>query len=109
VCGAIPAVTLERALHADHPVVRAAAALSAWPGHRGRWIIDDLLRGALGFDRDVADACREALRHSAPQALDAANAALRRNAEPDLYGVLHPLTTEQRDWLARFTHSRDAA
>jgi hypothetical protein len=107
--GAVPVATLEHALRAEHPAVRAAASLLAWPRRRDMTLADNLLHGALCFDRDLADDCRQVLRGCGPQTLGAANAALQRNAEPDLYGTLRPLTSEQHDWLVRFMRAKGEA
>jgi hypothetical protein len=103
--GAVPAPFLERALQARHPAVRAAASLLAWPQRRDQAILDNLLHGALGCNRDLADACRGALRPYEPELLAAAQAAWQRNAEPDLYGDLHPFASEPRAWLGRFVRA----
>lgn len=100
--GAVPPMVLEHALRAQHPAVRAAASLLASLHRRDASIVKNLLHGALSFDRGLTDDCRNALQGSGSQALQAANEALRRNAEPDLYGTQHPLSSEQRDWLVRF-------
>ena len=100
--GALAEASLARALHAKHPAVRAAAALLAWPRRRDDAIIDPLMRGALGFDRALADDCRVALQADAVAAHAAAQAALRRNAEPGLYGSVRPLDAEQLRWLDEF-------
>ncbi len=100
--GEIPTKTVEHALQAASPAVRAAASLLVWPQCRDENIRDNLLHGALGRDWGLADACRDALQPPGPQMLEAAQAALQRDAEPDMYGDLHPLGTEQKDWLTRF-------
>ncbi|MGH8118457.1 MAG: hypothetical protein ACREPJ_14350 [Rhodanobacteraceae bacterium] len=89
------------ALAAVHPAVRAAAALLAWPGRRDPVVTEALLRGAVGCDRDLADLCRAASEQAGPDLPGSARQALRRNAEPDIYGELHPLSAAQRDWLER--------
>lgn len=99
-----PAPALRRALADAHPAVRAAAALLAWPTQRDGGVIEALLHGALGFDRDLADACRVALDASDVDVGIFARAARQRNAEPDLYGKPRPLSPAQRDWLAVCGH-----
>ena len=52
----------------------------------------------------LADACRAALDASRVNVGAAAERALQRNAEPDLYGELHALASGQRDWLVACVH-----
>jgi hypothetical protein len=90
---------IRRALDDSHPAVRAAAALLVWPQRRDDAIVDALLHGALGFDRELADACRTALDDAGPGFRAVAERALQRDAEPDLYGRQHALSSEQRGWM----------
>jgi hypothetical protein len=98
----LPAANHAAVRHASddpHPAVRAAAALLVGPKRRDDSIVENLLRGAIGFDRELADACRAALDINDGVLTNAAARALRRNAEPDLYGRQQPLTAEQTRWL----------
>jgi hypothetical protein len=101
-------VAIRRALGDSHPAVRAAAALLAWPSRRDAGIIDALLHGAVDFDRELADDCREALDAAGSEAVGPAASALQHNLEPDLYGQIHPLSSEQHGWLQRFIAARTA-
>lgn len=93
--------TLHHALDDGHVAVRAAGALLAWPGHRDATVIDTLVRGAVGFDRGLADDCREALAPAGAERVEAVQRALLRDAEPDLYGDVRALSSEQRGWLVQ--------
>jgi hypothetical protein len=93
--------------HSSHPAVRAAAALWVWSERHEDALIAPLLHGALGFDRGLAGECRAALgAESMAPAHEPLVRALQRGAEPDLYGTLHPLSSEQRDWLRGLVASR---
>jgi hypothetical protein len=95
-----PDSALESAmLTATHPALRAAAALLMGSVRDGP-VAAALVRGAVGCDRTLADACRTALQDADTAGIyESARLALRRNAEPDLYGELKPLSAEQREWL----------
>lgn len=101
------ALVMRRALADEHPAVAGAAALVATPVRRDAEVIDALLHGALGFDPGLADDCRGALDDAGPGITAPAERALARNAEPDLYGTLHPLSSEQRGWLQRRLRGTD--
>lgn len=88
----------------SHPAVRAAVALLIWSQRRDETIVEDLLHGALGFDHDLAEACREALEGAHEVLAMPATRALQRNAEPDLYGRQEQLTIDQRRWLMTCIH-----
>lgn len=92
----LPPWVLSRALADGHPAIRAAAALFDDPQdniHRA-----ELTRGALGDCVSLAVLCRERL-HFGPGLADAAREALHRNAEPDIYGNVHPLPRDAIRWL----------
>jgi hypothetical protein len=95
-----------RALDDPHPAVRAAAALPAWPRRRDFPILDALLHGACGFDRELADDCRAALEHAGAESIEPVRDALRRDAEPDLYGQSQRLSSAQQDWLTKHLRRR---
>jgi hypothetical protein len=99
--GAFDSVVITRALNAQHPMVSAAAALLIWPRRCDPTVIESLLHGAIGFDRELADDCRIALEQASADIQGRAQRALRRNAEPDLYGQSRPLSSEQQGWLKR--------
>ncbi|MGH8113050.1 MAG: hypothetical protein ACREPL_14205 [Rhodanobacteraceae bacterium] len=86
------------ALAAEHPTVRAVAALLAWRGRYDPVVTEALPRGAVGCDRDLADLCRDALEQVGPDLPEPARQGVLRNAEPNVYGALHPLSAAQRDW-----------
>ncbi|MGH8153538.1 MAG: hypothetical protein ACREPF_12530, partial [Rhodanobacteraceae bacterium] len=90
---------------AGHPALRAAAALLDWPDRHAAATIAALLRGAIGCDRELAADCRAALDVAGAALIEPARRALARNAEPDIYGELRPLSIEQRDWLTRQLHA----
>lgn len=96
--------TAGRASRAEHPAVRAAAALLAWPARRDGAAIEAVLRGAVGCDRALVNDCRAVLEHAGVDCAAAARRALRRDAEPDIYGDPRPLSADQRDWLTRCLH-----
>jgi hypothetical protein len=100
---------LRHLLAAQHPAVRAAAALLVRPTDRDTAMIESLLHGALGFDRELAGDCRMVLEQAGGNLCQPARQALQRNAEPDLYGQLHTLTSAQRDWLLRYLEASEKA
>ena len=93
--------TLQHASNDEHPAVRAAGALLAWPDRRDATVIDNLVRGAISFDWGLADDCRAAVAGAGTEVFASVQRALKRNAEPDLYGDERPLSSGQRDWLVR--------
>lgn len=97
---------IQRALEDEHPSVRAAAALLAWPARRDEVVIESLLHGAVGFELGLADDCREALVGAGAEVIELVQRALQRNTEPDLYGDEHALSSGQRDWLVRYMNAR---
>lgn len=103
--GAGPVIA--RALQAPDPALRAAAALLAWRTRRDQALLDPLVRGAIGFDRELADDCRSVLDESGVDIAEHAQRAWQRNAEPDLYGGLHTLQSRQKAWLRK--HMADPA
>jgi hypothetical protein len=80
-----------------HPGVRAAGALLANGFNRDD--MDMLVHGALSDYTSLASACRERLVDQGLEFVIAALAALRRNAEPDIYGNQHPLGRSAIRWL----------
>lgn len=93
----LPSWAVRRA-HADaHPGVRAVGALFA--GQPNREIAAELVRGALSDCPALALACREQLAGRGLEFVVAALDTLNRNAEPDIYGNLHPLRSEAIRWL----------
>jgi hypothetical protein len=93
----LPEWAAERA-HADaHPCVRGAGALGA--AHASHEVVADLLRGALSDYPVLAMACRDILAGRGFEFTAAASDALQRNAEPDIYGNLHPLRRDALRWL----------
>lgn len=97
---------IQHALDDEHPAVRAAGALLAWPARRDEVAIESLVHGAVGFDRGLADDCREAMAGAGAELVESAQRVLQRNTEPDLYGDEQVLTSEQRDWLVRCLNAR---
>lgn len=89
---------------AAHPALRAAAALLAWPTQHDDAAMEALMHGAVGCDRDLADACRAVLGSVGAAVVEPARQVLLRNAEPDLYGELHSLSYAQRAWLQQCLH-----
>lgn len=109
-CGrSVDTGVLRHLLAAQHPAVRAAAALLIQPTDRDAAMNETLLHGALGFDRELADDCRMVLEQAGGNLCRPARQALQRNAEPDLYGQLHTLTSAQREWLLRYLEASDTA
>ncbi len=92
---------IQHALADEHAGVRAVGALLAWPARRDATVMDGLVRGAVGFDRGLADDCRAALAGAGMELVEPVQRALHRDAEPDLYGDERALSFEQTDWLAR--------
>lgn len=93
----VPPWVLNRALADSHPAIRAAAALfddTQDDIHRV-----ELTRGALSDCVSLAALCRERLAHHGPEFADAAREVLHRNAEPDIYGNVHPLPRDAVRWL----------
>jgi hypothetical protein len=88
-----------RALRDAHPLVRAAAAVIAW--RQGADVIEPLVRGLLGHDVSVAQACESVLANAGPMLTEPALIALERNEEPDLYGQRRAPDPEQRRTLVR--------
>jgi hypothetical protein len=78
--------------------VRAAAALAV-RDVEAEPVVGALVHGALGSDGLLALACRHRLRHAGATLFEPATDALRTNAEPDVYGNLHPAGTDARRWL----------
>lgn len=101
----LDAAVARHAAMAEHPALRAAATLLAWPAQHDDATIDALLHGAIGCDLALADECRDALANAGPALARPARQALQRNAEPDLYGDWRALSTAQRDWLGRCLHA----
>lgn len=97
---------IQHALDDEHPAVRAAGALLAWPARRDEVAIESLVHGAVGFDRGLADDCRQAMVGAGAELVEPAQRVLQRNIEPDLYGDEHALSSEQRDWLVRYLNAR---
>lgn len=104
--GAFDSLVITRALKAPHPALRAAAALLIWPARRDPAVVESLLHGAIGVDRELAGDCRVALEQAGADIQEQARRALRRNAEPDLYGQSRSLSSEQQDWLKRHTRNQ---
>lgn len=98
--------TFQQASNDEHAAVRAARALLTLPDHRDATAIDNLVRGAVGFDWGLADDCRAALAGVGPEAFAPVQRALQRNAEPDLYGSERALSSGQHDWLVRYLAGR---
>ena len=93
----LPHGSANRALADGHPAIRAAGALfDDAPDKRH---VAELIRGALSDYAPLTVLCRERLAQRGPEFADAALEALRRNAEPDIYGNLHPLPGEAIRWL----------
>jgi hypothetical protein len=80
-----------------HPAVQAAVALFA--GEPGSESMKTLVRGALSDCPSLASACRERLVDQGLAFVTAALEALRRNAEPDIYGNQHSLGRTATRWL----------
>jgi hypothetical protein len=89
---------LRRALRDPHPLTRAAAAAALAPRTNAE-LVEARIRGVLGQDRNIAQACRNALAAVGAELVEPAMCALRRNAEPDLYGQEQAPPEEQRHWL----------
>jgi hypothetical protein len=85
-----------------HPcaAVRAAAALAMREG-AAEPVVQALAHGVLGRDGLLALACRDRLRHIGPALFEPAMDALCADAEPDVYGNLHPADGNARRWLLR--------
>ena len=81
-------------------VVRAAAALAMQDGE-AEPVISALAHGVLGCDGLLALACRNRLRHAGSALFEPAMDALCTDAEPDIYGNLHPADGNARRWLLR--------
>jgi hypothetical protein len=107
----LPPWGVSRALADAHPAIRAAGAL--FVDRQNREHGAELIHGALGGYRPLAALCRERLAQRDGGFACAAEEALRRNAEPDVYGNLHPLQSEAIRWLnvqlARSLHSASVA
>ncbi|MEY2115110.1 MULTISPECIES: hypothetical protein [Rhodanobacter] len=93
----LPPWVLRRALADGHPAIRAAAAL--FDDTQDNIRRAELIRGALSDCVALAVLCRERLAHRDSGFADAAREALHRNAEPDIYGNLHPLPRDAIRWL----------
>ena len=96
-------VTFESALQQrglQHPnaMVRAAAVLSVHDVET-KLVVPALVHGVLGSDILLALACRSRLLGIGEPLFEPAMKALCRNAEPDVYGNLHPAETGARQWL----------
>ena len=81
-----------------HPYVAAAAALFAAPDEAEvQWLV----RGGVSSLARLAGACRERLQDPgcSPWLATAAEAVLRRNQEPDIYGNTHTLSPSAARWL----------
>ncbi|MGH8233309.1 MAG: hypothetical protein ACREPU_03830 [Rhodanobacteraceae bacterium] len=98
--------TIQHASNDWHPAVRAAGALLAWPARRDATTIECLVHGAVGFDRGLADDCREALTGVGTELVEPVRGVLRRSSEPGLYGDEQALSSEQHDWLVRCMDER---
>lgn len=93
----LPPWVLSRALADSHPAIRAVAALfDDAQDHTHR---EELIRGALSDCVPLAVLCRERLAHRGHGFAESARDALHRNAEPDIYGNMHPLPRDAIRWL----------
>jgi len=93
----LPLSSVKRALADRHAAIRAAGAL--FLDRPADACLVELIHGALSDCMPLAESCRKQLTWSDGDFADEASEALRRNAEPDIYGNLHPLRSEAIRWL----------